>query len=466
MILLLLIMNSYPVQAVRRLIISSKETELSSGVQTLASTLEDFTALSHENISVSVRVLDLSDDQRILVTDASGTVIYDNSKSSSLAGKILLLPEIVAALEGNNVFHCVYDDVAFISSAAVPVMKSTTAIGAVYVYDYDTEQAAFLSSTRSNILNLSIFLSVLVTVALLIFMVYFGKRISTLTDGIRDMSAGNYDSRITISGEDELAEMASEFNELADRLAKTEELRREFVSNASHELKTPLASIKLLSDSILQTKGISKNDVDEFLTDINEEIDRLTRITERLLQLTKLDFVPQSAVNRCDLTKLVQKIVEILRENAAMAKVTLNNRVDRQLWVYFDKDGLHQVVFNLIENAIKYNHTGGSVTVWAEKENRPAKEEKKDFVLLHVKDTGIGIPQEAIDHIFERFYRVDKARARATGGTGLGLSIVADWLHTLDGDIRVTSVLGEGTEFCVILPAAQEDLPEESGAQQ
>ena len=104
------------------------------------------------------------------------------------------------------------------------------------------------------------------------------------------MSGGDYNSRIHMNGQDELAELAGEFNELAGRLQKTEELRQQFVSNASHELKTPLASIKLLSDSILQTEGISREAVNEFLGDINEEIDRLTRITERLLQLTRLDY--------------------------------------------------------------------------------------------------------------------------------------------------------------------------------
>lgn len=449
---LLAVMNVYPAQAVRRLIVSSKQAELSDRARTLAATLEGFTTLTQENITVSVRVLDLHEEQRILVTDGFGSVLYDNSKVGPLAGKYALLPEIITSLQGNDVFRCHYDETAFASSAAAPVMKGDKAIGSVYIYDYDTEQAAFLNSTRSNIFRLSMLLAVVGFFVLIIFMVYFGKRISMLVGGIRQMSAGNYDSRIQLAGEDELNVVANEFNELADRLQKTEELRREFVSNASHELKTPLASIKLLSDSILQTQGISKDSVDEFLVDINEEIDRLTRITERLLQLTKLDYVPTSVVRPCDLSALVFKILELLKENAARAQVTLENTLPPDIFVLFDKDGLYQVVFNLVENAIKYNQPGGRVTISVRELSEGPQE--KPRVAIRVQDTGIGIPEEELPHIFERFYRVDKARSREKGGTGLGLAIVQDWLHTLGGEIQVESVLGQGTAFTVIVPEA------------
>lgn len=449
---LLAVMNIYPAQAVRRLIVNSKQAELSDRARTLAATLEGFTTLTQENITVSVRVLDLNEEQRILVTDAFGSVLYDNSKVSPLAGKYTLLPEIIASLEGNDVFRCRYDETAFTSCAAAPVMKGEKAAGSVYIYDYDTEQASFLNSTRSNIFRLSMLLAVVGFSVLIVFMVYFGNRVSLLVGGIRQMSAGNYDSRIQLAGQDELNEVADEFNELADRLQKTEELRREFVSNASHELKTPLASIKLLSDSILQTEGISKASVDEFLVDINEEIDRLTRITERLLQLTKLDYVPSSVVRPCDLSGLLHKIVELLKENAAQAQVRLENNVPADLFVLFDRDGLYQVMFNLVENAIKYNQKGGTVSLSAEELEVGA--EQKPYVALRVQDTGIGIPEEELPHIFERFYRVDKARSREKGGTGLGLAIVQDWLKTLGGKIEVESTLGRGTTFTVTVPAA------------
>ena len=445
---MLLVLNFYPAQAVRKLIINSKETELLERAKTFSATLEEFTTLTQENILVSVQVLDLDEEQRILVTDGFGSVIYDNSKVSSLAGAYALLPDIVAALEGCDVFRCRYGETAFISDAASPVMKGDKAIGAVYIYDYDTEQAAFLNSTRSNIFRISLVLAVVGAAALGFLMVYFGKRVGQLVRGIQSMSAGNYDSRIHLQGQDELSQVADEFNELADRLQKTEELRREFVSNASHELKTPLASIKLLSDSILQTRDIPRESVNEFLTDINEEIDRLTRITERLLQLTKLDYVSSNQMQPCNLNGLVKKITDLLKENAAHAQVELENQLEEDLWVLFDRDGLYQVVFNLVENAIKYNRKGGKVVLKGWKETG-----EEDRVCLTVQDTGIGIPEEELPHIFERFYRVDKARSREKGGTGLGLAIVADWLKNAGGDIQVESTLGEGTTFRVTLLA-------------
>ena len=447
---MLAVLNFYPAQAVLRLIVNSKETELVGRAQTLALTLEGFTTLTQENITVSVRVLDLGEEQRILVTDGFGSVIYDNSKVSSLAGKYALLEEIVTALQGNDVFRCHYNETAFTSCVAVPVMKGEQPIGSVYLYDYDTEQATFLNSTRSNIWRISVLLAVVGLFALLIFMVYFGKRVSLLVGGIRAMSAGNYDSRIALNGQDELFEVAQEFNQLADRLQRTEDLRREFVSNASHELKTPLASIKLLSDSILQTKGIRKESVDEFLLDINEEIDRLTRITERLLQLTRLDYVPASEAEVCDLNGLVARVGELLKENAALAQVTLYPRLEQGLQVKFNQDGLYQVVFNLVENAIKYNKPGGSVYIGGK-----TQAGRHPKVILTVQDTGIGIPQEELPHIFERFYRVDKARSRERGGTGLGLAIVADWLKNMGGEIQAESTLGQGTSFTLHLPAPE-----------
>lgn len=448
---LLAVMNFYPAQAVRRLIVSSKETELLERAQRLALTLEGFASLTQDNIVLSVQVLELEKQQRILVTDGFGGVLYDNSKVSPLAGRYALLPDLVAALEGADVFRCRYDEEAFASSAAVPVMKGEKAIGAVYIYDYDTEQADFLSSTRSNIFRISLLLAMLGCAVLGFFIAYFGKRIDRLVGGIRQMSGGDYNSRIHMNGQDELAELAGEFNELAGRLQKTEELRQQFVSNASHELKTPLASIKLLSDSILQTEGISREAVNEFLGDINEEIDRLTRITERLLQLTRLDYSSAAAASRCDLHKLAGKVTDLLRETALQAQVRLENQVPPGLFALFDQDGLYQVVFNLVENGVKYNKPGGVVTVSAQLVERG---DRLPRVRLKVADTGIGVAPEETPHIFERFYRVDKARSREKGGAGLGLAIVADWIKTMGGEIQVESQLGQGSVFTVTLPAA------------
>ncbi len=448
---LLAVMNFYPAQAVRRLIVSSKETELMERAQTLAAALETFASLTHDNIESTVNLLAMKDGQRLLVTDGFGNVLYDNSQVSSLSGRYALLPEIVTALEGGDVFRCRYDDKAFTSSAAAPVLKGDQAIGAVYFYDYDTEQADFLSSTQNNIFRLSVPLAALGFGVLAFFAVYFGKRIDRLIGGIRQMSGGHYDSPVHLAGQDELAELAGEFNDLAGRLQKTEQLRQEFVSNASHELKTPLASIKLLSDSILQTEGISREDINEFLGDINEEIDRLTRITERLLQLTRLDYSSAATASRCDLHKLAGKVTELLRETAAHAQVQLENRVPEGIGVQFDQDGLYQVLFNLVENGIKYNRPGGSVVLRAtlvERDDRLPK------ARLEVEDTGIGIAPEELSHIFERFYRVDKARSREKGGAGLGLAIVADWIKTMGGEIQVESKLDQGTVFTVTLPAA------------
>lgn len=447
---LLLVLNFYPAQAVRKLIISSKETELLERARTFSATLEEFTTLTQENILVSVQVLDLDEEQRILVTDGFGSVIYDNSKVSSLAGTYALLPDIVAALEGCDVFRCRYGETAFISDAASPVMKGDKAIGAVYIYDYDTEQAAFLNSTRSNIFRISLVLAVVGAAALGFLMVYFGKRVGQLVRGIQSMSAGNYDSRIHLQGQDELSQVADEFNELADRLQKTEELRREFVSNASHELKTPLASIKLLSDSILQN-DMDADTMREFVSDIGNESDRLTRMTQKLLTLSKADAETVCDHEVVDLSEIVRRVFRMLVPLADKTEVRLTANLDRGCFVLSMEDDAYQIIFNLVENGIKYNHSGGCVHV-------TVSHTQEDVELL-VEDTGMGIPQAAIEHIFERFYRVDKARSRQAGGSGLGLSIVHELVERNFGSIAVSSEEGKGTRFTVRLPyfALEED---------
>ena len=237
--------------------------------------------------------------------------------------------------------------------------------------------------------------------------------------------------------------LAAEFNDLTDRLQTSEEKRRRFVSDASHELKTPLSSIKLLTDSILQ------NDMDaetmrEFVEDIGNEAERLNRMTAKLLSLTKVDGAeaPESELIR--MAPTVRRVVRMLGPVAERSGITLITQLDDDSTVLITEDDLYQIVFNLIENGIKYNQSGGSVTV--------SLGIQEDSAFLRISDTGMGIPPEALSHIFERFYRVDKARSRQTGGSGLGLAIVRAIVNRNRGEIQVDSCPGKGTAFTVTFP--------------
>lgn len=443
---LLLILNIYPVRMMRRQLVEAKEGEMRFNVSALSAALESSSFMDYDTASSAISIMDIGRDQRVLVTDGEGKVIYDNLKFSDVIGKTVLFPEVIEALCGRDVFKSVYDGKAFSHRATCAVMRDGQVVGSVYAYQYDLESAQLLAGTKSNIARISF----AVTAATAVFVVFFTtslrRRFDRVLEGVAQIRGGNYEYRINMESEDELGVIAAEFDQMSDQLTKTEETRRQFVSDASHELKTPLASIKLLCDSILQTENIKVEDVREFLGDIRDEIDRLTRISDGLLYLSRLDSGEASA-GECDLTQLVNRASELLRAYADEFEVKIVISLPPSAYIKGSSDMAYQAVFNLMQNAVKYNRRGGTVHV--------TLKEGEDKWLLHVADTGIGIKEEELGRIFDRFYRVDKMRSRETGGTGLGLSIVGRCLDALGGHVEVTSTYGEGSCFTAYFPMAE-----------
>ena len=231
-----------------------------------------------------------------------------------------------------------------------------------------------------------------------------------------------------------------------DRLQETESARRQFVSDASHELKTPLAAIRLLTDSILQNENIDNDTAREFVSDIGQEAERLSRITEDLLRLTRLDSGVTEAPSRIRVGPVLDRVVRMLRPVADEKEIEVRT-IGGDAVVIATEGELHQILYNLAENAIKYNRQGGFVCIRVS--------EDTEITTITVEDNGIGIPAEDLTHVFERFYRVDKARSRAAGGTGLGLSIVRDTVSRRGGDIWAENIPEGGTRFVVKLPCLE-----------
>jgi len=442
----LLLLNYYPQAVVRRQMISAAREEMLGRVTALSAAMEGFPALTWENADNAAAVLDTARDGRLLVLDAAGVVVYDSARQH--IGQVVLTPAAMAALGGRDYFSCDYAADDFSSCAASPILAGGEPAGVVCLTVESLENARLLGDIRSDIYQISFGATVVCAVFLTVFNIALGKRFSTLLMGVHAVGGGDYDYRIRMDGTDELHEVAEEFNDLSRKLQRTETMRRQFVSDASHELKTPLASIKLLSDSIAQNPNIGRAELQEFVGDISDEIGRLTRITESLLSLSRLDAQPELTPVRCDLGDTVRKCAQVLSATAAQHQVRFYLQFEGAQPVAGTADGVYHIVFNLMENAVKYNKDGGSVTV------RFARAD--GTVAMTVADTGIGIPEEELPRIYERFYRVDKARSRATGGTGLGLSIVQEWVQSLGGELLVSSVYGEGTRFTVRLPAWEE----------
>ena len=422
----LALLNTYPVLVSQKMVFQSKQTSLQSQAAVVASALAGPDALSQEGVSRVMEVLGDTGLSRVLVADSSGMVEYDPASASGAMGRYAMLGEVVSALKGNDVFRVDFAAGAFRSRAAVPVTYRGMTLGAVYVDEYDAEQGSFLLGVQQTLRTISLIIVFVAMTLSLFFSKALTGRITELLGAIRIVREGEYSHRVEVSGRDEMSQMAQEFNALTGRLQTTEEVRRRFVSDASHELKTPLASIRLLTDSILQNEAVDPDTVREFVGDIGEEAERLQRITEKLLTLTRLDAGTPVEAEAVPVEEVAQRVTHMLRPLARAVEVDLRVKLEEGLTVRATRDDLYQILFNLMENAVKYNLPGGEITLTGKGEEA--------WAVLTVEDTGVGIPEEDIDRIFDRFYRVDKARSRAAGGTGLGLSIVRDTARRHGGD--------------------------------
>ena len=447
-IAVLVLMNTYPLMASEDLVFRSKETTLKSSVSVMTTALTELKELSEENVASALTVAEETGMSRVLVTDPAGRILYDSREIDSALGRYAFYTEIVQALHGNDVFYVAFADGAFQSRCASPVIYRNQTIGAVYAYEYDTEQAALLHNLQNTLLRISGAVLVIVVLLSIWLSNMLTRRFGMLAGTIRQMREGDYGQRADVGGRDEISEIADEFNSLADRLQSTEEVRRRFVADASHELKTPLAGIRLLSDSILQTKDMDSATVREFVGDIEQESERLTRITEDLLRLTRLDSGAVEPAEPVNVAPVIERAVRMLRLVAEERGVDLFYEIEREGMVSSREDELHQIVYNLTENGIKYNRSGGFVRV------RLAGDDAT--CVLTVEDNGIGIPANDLPRIFDRFYRVDKMRSRAYGGTGLGLAIVSDTVRRRGGTVEAAAREDGGSVFTVRLPRLQE----------
>lgn len=438
----LVFLNIYAPITIRRLTYSSQRSAIIDKAQLIVSSFSSYEKLSDANVSGTIQSVSDLHTVRVVVTDASACCVYD-SLNDAAKGKYVLFPEITEALEGNDAVYIRYEANRIVTKAAIPIVAYNRIIGAVYLLERDPDQAMLIARLQRTIFWISVGMEVLVFLFSILFSVLFSRRMGRLLLSVQMLHGGDYSARFPERGHDEVARLGVAFNHLAKRLNQSEEVRKQFVSNASHELKTPLASIKLLTDSILQ------NDMDqatmrEFVADVGDEADRLTRISAKLLELTRLDTHPVEERMEVAIQPVADRVLRRLTPVARKQNVRLELDCAEDLRVLTTEDDLYQILFNLAENGIKYNRENGSVTVRGDSLH--------DSVVITVEDTGVGIPNEEKTHIFERFYRVDKARSRQAGGAGLGLSIVADMVARNDGSITVTDRPGGGSCFRLSFP--------------
>ena len=415
------------------------------------------------------------ENARILVTDRFGVVQLDTA--DRLNGARFENEEVAAVLTGTPSSYGLYDSEgrnSFWNRTALVAFSNVQSMTGVFVSAIVNEQggcigtAVYLSrvqeiyeglrSIQRRILLWLVIVATIVLLSSLLVLQQITRPVGELRDGIAKMAAGDLSARVNVRGKNEFGELAAAFNSMSERIELLDKSRSQFVSNASHELKTPLSTMKILIESLLYQDPMDPGMTKEFLGDINKEIDRLSRIVSDLLTLVNIDSGGMKLkLADLDLNGLLQEQVRRLAPLARENGIELDCAAKETMEVNGDALKLQQVVYNIIDNAIKYTPRGGSVTATISRQGKKA--------LLTIQDTGIGIPAEDLPHIFDRFYRVDKARSRETGGTGLGLSIVRQIVQLHGGDIRAESEPGKGTAFIVELPLAPRKAAQGGDAQ-
>ena len=383
---------------------------------------------------------------RIVVVDKDGYVVADTN--GLVNGRLFLVPEIMVALAGRDEANLRKDEKAIYASAYIED-QSSNKIGAVLVVSSFAD-VYNLTDEISQKWVITTLLIIIIVIFLVILMsqIIFGP-LKNILNTIKKISAGQLHQRIELKGKNEFTELGDAVNNMTKRLEEVDKSRQEFVSNVSHELKTPLSSIKVLSESLILQENVPEEVYKEFLQDISSEIDRMTNIVNDLLALVKND--PNQSklkITEIDINKMLRDIIKRLSPLAKEKGIELDFDAAKDVKIKGDEVKLSLAISNLIDNGIKYTPEGGSVSVKVDSDSKSC--------FISVKDTGVGISKEEQSRVFERFYRVDKTRDRETGGTGLGLAITHSVIMLHNGSIKIESEENEGATFNVKLPIERE----------
>lgn len=429
-----------------------ESVSIENDTRTLLSTAQFYTkeiiesgyAFGVEDEQLAARIKATADNYqgRFLITNDSLQVIRDTNGVD--VGKIIIWENIVRSLKGETL--SVYDKENDLLVATTPLINAEgNVVGVVMLSKSCIYLAANKAVISGYIAVLSIIFFVLTVFLAILISVRTTMPLKRTSKSLDEIKKGHYTTIPPRHSFKELEGIEDSTNDVIGQLRAMDESRQEFVSNVSHELKTPLTSMKVLADSLNSSDDVPVEMYREFMQDIGGEIDRETKIINDLLALVKLDKSGATLdVTALNMNELIESILKRLKPIADEAGVKVIFESFRPVNCEVDEVKITLAITNLVENAIKYNNPDGWVHVTLNSDHR--------YCFIKVKDNGLGIPKESIDFIFERFYRADKSHSREIGGTGLGLAITKSAIVMHKGDIKVASTLGEGTEFDVRIP--------------
>ncbi|WP_033153936.1 sensor histidine kinase [Pseudobutyrivibrio ruminis] len=379
---------------------------------------------------------------RILVVNSALKIVRDSFSAD--IGKTVIWENIIYSMQGESLYY--YDKLTNYLIVTVPLTSSEGETVGVLVInksmDYIlTNEDTFLSYM---LIGEIIIVSLTLIIAVLSH-IHFTKPMKRMSKSL-DAIVREYTSEMPEEDSfTELQDISSKFNEVIGKLHSIDESRQEFVSNVSHELKTPLTSMKVLADSLNGSEDVPIEMYKEFMLDIGDEIDRENKIINDLLSLVRMDKSgAQLNVTAVNINELIEHILKRLKPIAEKSDIEVVYESFRPVVAEVDEVKFTLVITNLVENAIKYNNEGGWVHISLNSDHQ--------FFYIKVEDNGLGIPEDSVEHIFERFYRADKSHSREIGGTGLGLAITKSAIAMHNGEIKVRSKLNEGSTFDVRIP--------------
>ncbi len=383
---------------------------------------------------------------RIVVVNSNLNIVEDTYGLYD-ANKYLVSKELIQCFNGNS--SRVHDKENNYLILTQPITHTTeeqkVIVGAIVMNASTKDIQSILTTMEQRAIIFSLALVMFIVLSALYFSRKLTKPLTMVVSSIDHLTEGYMDEGVSIKGYYEIERISDSFNKMINRMQKIENTRQEFVSNVSHELKTPITSIKVLADSLLMQEDTPVELYREFLIDITEEVERENKIINDLLSLVKLNKTAGDLnISSININELLEQILKRLRPIAMKQNIEMIYESFRPVMAEVDEVKISLAISNLIENAIKYNTPDGWVRVSLNADHK--------YLFIKVSDSGIGIPEEVQDLIFERFYRVDKARSRESGGTGLGLAITRGVIQMHRGAIRVYSKEGEGTTFNIRVP--------------
>lgn len=379
---------------------------------------------------------------RIIVVDKNLKIIKDTYSRET--GKVNISKEVVECLVDSKE-HVVEAEDGYIQMI-VPVVNAQKENTGVIIMGYSQDKTKHQQNIFADkMIMICVVVLVLLVVFAIVVTVILTKPFKKMVNQVTRIRDGYIDEEVTVDNYKELVYMSDSINAMLVKMKQLESSRQEFVSNVSHELKTPITSMKVLADSLLSQPDVPVEFYKEFMEDIAKEIDRENKIITDLLSMVKMDKKNAKLnIDTVNINDLLELLLKRIRPLAKERNIDIIFESFRPVEAEIDEVKLSLALSNLIENAVKYNYDDGWVRVSLNADHK--------FFYVKISDSGVGIPKECQDSIFERFYRVDKARSRETGGTGLGLSITRKVILLHKGAIKVYSKEKEGTTFTVRIP--------------